>query len=129
MLHIIGKLMNTQQQERFTTVAAALQDACRKSGKSMGAIAMQAGFTSTREWEKIVNGHVRLDGMRIAAIAATLGTDPIELGRVLVADYWPDFLELFDAIPIEVLKGDMSSIPASDHNPICNCFGVLHEKE
>ena len=99
MLHIIGKLMNTQQQERFTKVTAALQDACRKSDKSMGLIAQLAGFNSAHEWQQVVDGLVELDGMKIGAVAAALNMDPVELGRVMIADYLPDHLKLYDAIP------------------------------
>jgi hypothetical protein len=91
--------MNTQQQERFTKVTAALQDACRKSDKTMGLIAQLAGYNSAHDWQQVVDGLVELDGMKIAAVAKALQLDPLELGRVMIADYCPSHLEQFDAVP------------------------------
>ena len=96
--------MGNQPRSSTATLTLALQAAIQKSGKALSMIAMQAGFSATEEWTRTVDGHEQLPGNRIAAVAKALDMDVIVLARLTVAAYHPEFLELFDAIPLAMLS-------------------------
>ena len=98
--------MNTDVTSSRTSVSHALQAASTKSGKTMSTIAMQAGFSSTEEWMRVLDGHDQLPGLRLAAVANAVGLDVMLLARLTIAEYHPQFLDLFDAIPLDMLTAN-----------------------
>ena len=98
--------MNTDVNSSTTSVSHALQAASIKSGKTMSMIAMQSGFSSTEEWMRVLDGHDQLPGLRIAAVAKAVGLNVMILARLTIAEHNPQFLDLFDAIPLDMLTAN-----------------------
>ena len=98
--------MNTNANSPTTSVSQALQAASTKSGKTMSMVAMQAGFSSTEEWMRVLDGRDQLPGLRLAAVAKAVGLDVMILARLTIAEYHPPFLDLFDAIPLDMLTAN-----------------------
>ncbi len=98
--------MNNQAIVPTATVSFALQAASEKSGKTTSMIAMQAGFGTTDEWRRVLDGQDQLPGLRLAAVAKALDMVVVVLARLTVAEYHPEFLELLDAIPLDMLSAN-----------------------